>query len=112
MVSSDWHQDAPDRIDQDLTAGDDYEQQHEQEADGPRCDTEPRSELHPCGAYTSHHHAARRSWRRSIRIDRRHDRLGALATSKRSDERTYKLDFTSMGAFPDAVDQGFRDALA
>src|SRR5664280_1267027 len=44
------HEDPQDRVDQDLAAGDDQEQQHEEDSRGPRCDAEAPAES---GAYAA-----------------------------------------------------------
>jgi 2-haloacid dehalogenase len=66
--------------------------------------------LHVAQSLFHDHVPAKREGLPSVWINRRHDRTGWGATPEPSDEWTYNLEFTSMGAFADAVDQAFAEA--
>jgi len=67
-----------------------------------------RSELlHVAQSLFHDHVPAKREGLPSVWINRRHDRPGWGATPEPGDEWSYGLEFPSMGAFADAVDQAF-----
>lgn len=67
-----------------------------------------RSELlHVAQSLFHDHVPAKREGLPSVWINRRHDRSGWGATPEPSGEWSYDLEFPSMGAFADAVDQAF-----
>ena len=67
-----------------------------------------RSELlHVAQSLFHDHVPAKREGLSSVWINRRHDRAGWGATPEPTDEWSYDLEFASMGAFADAVDQAF-----
>jgi 2-haloacid dehalogenase len=63
--------------------------------------------LHVAQSLFHDHVPARREGLPSVWINRRHDRPGWGATPAPGEEWTYNLEFTSMAAFADAVDQAF-----
>ena len=67
-----------------------------------------RSELlHVAQSLFHDHVPAKREGLPSVWINRRHDRPGWGATPEPSDDWSYDLEFPSMGAFADAVDEAF-----
>jgi len=66
--------------------------------------------LHVAQSLFHDHVPAKREGLPSVWINRRHDRPGWGATPQPSEEWTFDLEFPSMGAFADAVDQAFADA--
>ena len=66
--------------------------------------------LHVAQSLFHDHVPAKRAGLPSVWINRRHDRPGWGATPQPSEEWTFDLEFPSMGAFADAVDQAFADA--
>jgi 2-haloacid dehalogenase len=63
--------------------------------------------LHVAQSLFHDHVPAKREGLPSVWINRRHDRPGWGATPEPSDAWSYDAEFTSMGAFADAVDQAF-----
>jgi 2-haloacid dehalogenase len=63
--------------------------------------------LHVAQSLFHDHVPAKREGLPSVWINRRHDRPGWGATPAPGEEWTYNLEFTSMAAFADAVDQAF-----
>ena len=63
--------------------------------------------LHVAQSLFHDHVPAKREGLSSVWINRRHDRPGRGATPEPSGEWSYDLEFASMGAFADAVDQAF-----
>ena len=63
--------------------------------------------LHVAQSLFHDHVPAKREGLPSVWIDRRHDRPGWGATPEPAEEWAYELEFPSMGAFADAVDQAF-----
>jgi putative hydrolase of the HAD superfamily len=63
--------------------------------------------LHVAQSLFHDHVPAKREGLASVWINRRHDRPGWGATPQPSQEWSYSLEFTSMGAFADAVDDAF-----
>jgi 2-haloacid dehalogenase len=63
--------------------------------------------LHVAQSLFHDHVPAKREGLPSVWINRRHDRPGWGATPEPSDEWTYNLEFASMGALADAVDNAF-----
>jgi len=68
--------------------------------------------LHVAQSLFHDHVPAKREGLPSVWINRRHDRPGWGATPQPSQEWSYSLEFTSMGAFADAVDAAFADDTA
>jgi 2-haloacid dehalogenase len=66
--------------------------------------------LHVAQSLFHDHVPAQRNGLPSVWINRRHDRPGWGATPEPTEQWTYNLEFTSMAAFADAVDQAFGDA--
>jgi 2-haloacid dehalogenase len=66
--------------------------------------------LHVAQSLFHDHVPAKREGLPSVWINRRHDRPGWGATPQPSEEWTFDLEFPSMGAFADAVDQAFAAA--
>jgi putative hydrolase of the HAD superfamily len=63
--------------------------------------------LHVAQSLFHDHVPAKREGLPSVWINRRHDRPGWGATPEPTEQWTYDLEFTSMGAFADAVDEAF-----
>jgi 2-haloacid dehalogenase len=68
--------------------------------------------LHVAQSLFHDHVPAKREGLPSVWINRRHDRPGRGATSAPSDAWSYNLEFPSIGAFADAVDQAYGDTQA
>ena len=68
--------------------------------------------LHVAQSLFHDHVPAKREGLASVWINRRYDRPGWGATPQPSQEWSYSLEFTSMGAFADAVDDAFTGAKA
>jgi putative hydrolase of the HAD superfamily len=68
--------------------------------------------LHVAQSLFHDHVPAKREGLASVWINRRHDRPGWGATPQPSQEWSYSLEFTSMRAFADAVDDAFAGAKA
>ncbi|HEX4816885.1 MAG TPA: haloacid dehalogenase type II [Nonomuraea sp.] len=66
--------------------------------------------LHVAQSLFHDHVPAKREGLPSVWINRRHDRPGWGATPEPDQEWSYDLEFPSMGAFADAVDQAFNSA--
>jgi 2-haloacid dehalogenase len=71
---------------------------------------ERRRLLHVAQSLFHDHVPAKREGLRSVWINRRHDRPGWGATPAPTEEWAYDLEFPSMAAFADAVDDAFRAA--
>jgi putative hydrolase of the HAD superfamily len=76
----------------------------------PRLGVERGRLLHVAQSLFHDHVPAKREGLPSVWINRRHDRPGWGATPEPTEEWAYDLEFASMGAFADAVDDAFRDA--
>jgi 2-haloacid dehalogenase len=66
--------------------------------------------LHVAQSLFHDHVPAKREGLPSVWINRRHDRPGWGATPEPTEQWSYDLEFTSMAAFADAVDEAFGDA--
>lgn len=76
----------------------------------PQLEVERAELLHVAQSLFHDHVPAKREGLPSVWINRRHDRPGWGATPEPSGEWSYALEFASMGAFADAVDQSFDSA--
>jgi 2-haloacid dehalogenase len=65
--------------------------------------------LHVAQSLFHDHVPAKREGLPSVWINRRHDRPGWGATPEPGQEWSYNLEFSSMGAFADAVDAAFSE---
>ncbi len=78
----------------------------------PRLGVDRSQLLHVAQSLFHDHVPARREGLPSVWVNRRHDRPGWGATPRPSQKWSYNLEFTSMGAFADAVDAAFAGATA
>ena len=76
----------------------------------PRLGLERSELLHAAQSLFHDHVPAKREGLPSVWINRRHDRPGWGATPEPAEAWSYDLEFPSMGAFADAVDEAFSGA--